>query len=167
MRLFNNVTTRTVCLTCGTTIEPSPESGYSRQTIVTYEGCPTEFPYCSNRCVNADSDRASAQAESETPVASPLLALERQISRAITAMHEAENAYEAALEEEFGREIGESMAILAHNLRDEDAEYEFTVERLTDVAHREHGVDIGSGYSQGVAHDIAWCHSCKLGAIYR
>lgn len=64
MRRFHNVPADTTCTKCGTDVPATPEGAtYSRQTVVTFDERPdVRAPYCSNRCVNEDSDRLSAEA---------------------------------------------------------------------------------------------------------
>lgn len=64
MRRFHNVTEATTCTKCGTDVPATPEGvTYSRQTVVTFDERPdVRATYCSNRCVNEDSDRLSAEA---------------------------------------------------------------------------------------------------------
>src|SRR5881394_645027 len=63
VRRFYPVPVDTTCTKCGTDVPATPEGEtYSRQTVVTFDDSPVSATYCSNRCVNEDDDRLSAEA---------------------------------------------------------------------------------------------------------
>lgn len=67
MRSFGIITADTRCVACGVSIIAVPDTGvYQKQTVVTYTDCDVQFPYCSNRCVNTDSERAGRIAEAHS-----------------------------------------------------------------------------------------------------
>lgn len=65
MRRFTNVLETSVCTTCGVIVQPSPAEGYSRQTIISFDGSTISGIYCSNRCVNEGNARLEEMLEAE------------------------------------------------------------------------------------------------------
>lgn len=62
MRKFLPVPADTTCQVCKEAVAASPAEGYSRQTVVTFDGSTVSATYCSNKCVNEDAQRLADEA---------------------------------------------------------------------------------------------------------